>query len=229
MRLESRDLISRTTEGSARRLVLVSSAVLVLKVYGLQVNGEAYLSPTIPEVAFAQVMGAKIIFLAISHVVHWSADFVLYNSWFKAARVSKLDFFTQGSLNETEPTIVSVLKRLHNLTDSFSSVSDYIAREGTELEQISVRPNQDATRSAALERRIKGLHDKFDSLNEALSDIIEFAGQLDPGFRKANALSKLVICGWFLAVPLFVAFLAFLSLWPFAVDYLDCLRRFLGV
>ena len=229
MRLESRDLISRTTEGSARRLVLVCSGVLVFKIYELQIKGQVYFEPPVTERALAQVMGATIVFLAISHVVHWTADYVLYTNWFRTARVSRLEIFKQGSLNETEPTIVSVLKRLHSLPDSFASVTGYIVSQGAELERIKDRQHDDEAVIRKLGEGIKGLQERFESLEVALSDIVEFAGQLDPGFRKANTLSKLVIFGWFLAVPLLVAALAFLSLLPFTDDFLVSLRSFLGV
>lgn len=231
MRLESRDLISRTTEGSARRLVLACSAVLVLKVYGLQVKGEDYLSPAISEIVFGQVMGLAIVFMALSHVVHWSADYVLYTNWFKTARVTKEDSDSQGSLNGTEVTITSVIDRLDSIPEKFENVVDHVNRCRSEIDRLkdSDRANAFGARIAKLEGDYRALEGKCYVVESDLKDLIKFSQQLDPGFRKADFTSKFVIFGWFLAVPLFVAVLAFFSLLPFAVGFLACLRRFLGV
>ncbi len=105
-KIGGRDLISDSTDKSARRLVVTSAAVLLVKLYKVDLKDLALLNIKLPSELFDVVALALLIYGVYSHCVNWTTDVASFRLWYKESSIwseinthMKLDksFYNRGA------------------------------------------------------------------------------------------------------------------------------------
>jgi hypothetical protein len=187
VKLNGTDLISRSTQNSARLLLSSSFAVTLVEYFNLKPLNWPGINGEVPAAAYEFGAGIVIAFLCISLSVHWYSDIVAYRAWFKTNRVSIGTLEGLSSASNTETPLAAVNRRL-----------EWISEDLRNLDELSAE-------HAKLDDRLK-------NLARNLNDLDRLLGEIDPNFRRLNGVAKFVLFGWYMLLPLGGGLVAILAL-----------------
>lgn len=188
MRIEGREVIGKQTEISARTLLSVSSIVIVIQFYKISENSWNFLGQEIPAEVVNHLLPLLLIFLAVGHVLHWSADLLAHRNWFKKSEVPDRAMDTLGH-------------SLHILAGLAQRVKWFADKARTEFGDESVQVNLN---SNELIKKLQDFEMQFKDVNEVLQGI--------PKRREKVALTAAVLIYiWYLAIPELAFICAILS------------------
>ena len=151
MRIEGREVIGKQTEISARTLLSLSSIVIVIQFYKISENSWNFLGQEIPAEVVNHLLLLLLIFLAVGHVLHWSADHLAHRSWFKKSEVPDRAMDTLGH-------------SLHTLAGLAQRVKWFADKVRTEFGDESVQVNLN---SNELIKKLQDFEMQFKDVNPA--------------------------------------------------------------
>jgi len=210
MKLNANDMVSRATIASSRNLILVSGSLFSIHYFGLKSDEWVVLGKTIPANLLDQLAFYAVIFLAVTHLVHWSSDYIAYTKWFKKNEVIKASIGEIGTVENMQAPFQALLFRLDQLGNSNNNANDRIL----DLERIDqeVLQSVQGDRNVGVDlenmrQTIAANASTLETLEESISQIQMLLGDIGPNFSKIKWASRVVIFGWYFAVP-FLAFIA---------------------
>ncbi|MAZ19882.1 hypothetical protein [Roseovarius sp.] len=214
MRLQSTELISRYTQSTARLITVLSGGLLFVERFGLNSEAWSFLGRDIAPEQFREAATAVLVFLCVSHLVHWLADYWFYTRWFKDSKVAVDDMGAIGSVEgQYKSMAASTATSLKRLTREIESL-----RKTSEIPEYLELTNEQAVKRHAervdtLEKRLDAIGKAQASVQRSIAATEERLNNIAPGFRSVSWLSRFVIYVWYLALPIGLAVLAMKMLW----------------
>ncbi len=138
MRVNSNDLVSRTTQISARNLTAIAATVILVDWYSLDPNRWKLLNGDVTAEVYSGAATVIVGFLSVSLLVHWISDFHLYRKWFKSNEVSMGTLWGMSAPKSTEPPIAGLQRRLDWLLSENDRLDTAISRYFPGMREISV-------------------------------------------------------------------------------------------
>lgn len=86
-KLSGKDLMSRATESSGRRLIGVSSIVILVKAYDVDLGDLSILGLTLPPQLFDVIATAMIAYYVYNLAINWGGDLAAFKLWFSEAQI----------------------------------------------------------------------------------------------------------------------------------------------
>ena len=196
-------MVSKTTIGSSRNLILVSASLFAINYYKFESSDWEIFGKTIQVGQFDQIAFLVIIFLFMTHVVHWWSDYIAYTKWFKRNEVEKNSIFSLGTFDNTESPIEGLKVRLGQLADSNINANDRILEIGAndEVPSKSIGDRNVAQDLNTLRETVQQNSEAFASISINVDELISSLNNVGPNFSKIKWTSRFVVFGWYLIVP----------------------------
>ena len=154
MHLQGNELVSLSTQRSARALSATALVIVLGKHYGVLPSDLELLGVTISQTAVAGAIFWVVGFQAINHIVHWWGDFRSISSWNSAEKVNGLSRYSAGSniLSKLDNSIESIASFLEERTRDKRPEGNYPDLIAKELELIKrqlsdIKPSVNSFRS----------------------------------------------------------------------------------
>ncbi len=214
MKVNAFDLITKPTIGSSRNLIIVSASVYSVKRYGLNADSWNVFGREIPPEVFTEITTAVMVFLLLTHLVHWWHDYTAYTKWFKINEVSKGSLYGVGAVKNTESPLKALERRLTQLEESNSTANEIVLDLGKiDISAIKdIQGDRDVAKDLeTLRTTVSTNKDALLTINLNVSDIKELLDGLGPSFNKIKWSSRAVVFVWYLFVPLLAFMIAILS------------------
>ena len=116
VRIEATELIGKSTQVSARTLVILSASVLLILIYDL--NSKTWPIVSNREISpnqFVEISLIIIIFSLIAHVINWWADWISYTKWFETSSTAVNTMDEMGAFGAEEPILIGIKRRINQL------------------------------------------------------------------------------------------------------------------
>ena len=214
LKLQSIELISRSTQVTARTLLILSSGVFAIFYYELNSTPWDFLGREIRPPEFREIATVIISFLSISHVVHWVSDHTVYTRWFQTNHTTADDIGSIGSFKKSKQAMkdafVVRLGRIEEQTRALEKSVDRTSKmEGVEERAVTLsKQGMEADWSY-----IKNSVTKQKEIELRLDEIEAVADDIAPGFKTVSRFANLVIYGWYLFLPLGLSMVSILYMW----------------
>lgn len=205
MKLQEADMISRFTQATSRNLVLFSAAISAVILFDLnKEKWTIFKDKSIEPDQFILITTVVLIYMIVSHLVHWWADYISYTKWFKRNDVVIGTMGSASAFNNTHPVSVGLAKRIKQLNKSTDNANDRVCElDSFALEDIkNVQGNRNVAQDLQLLREtVQNNKNGLENLHREISDLHDLLHNIGPGFSKITWTSRFVIWGWYLLVP----------------------------
>jgi hypothetical protein len=134
MHLQGKDLVSLSTQRSARALMATALVVLLAKHYAVLPTHLLLVGVEISQTAVSGAIFWVLGFQAINHFIHWLGDYQSISSWNSREKVNGIGRTSAGShivskLDRTLEAIDVFLNTRKNDQSPEGNISDFIAKE----------------------------------------------------------------------------------------------------
>ena len=164
--------------------------MIVIQVYKISETEWNFLGQKIPAEVVNELLPLLLIFLAVGHVLHWSADHVAHRNWFKKSEIP-------------DRAMDSIGHSLQILAGLAQRVKWFAEKVRTEFGDESGHANLNST---DLLSKLQVFEMQFKDVNEVLQGI--------PNKReKVSRFAVVLIYFWYLAIPMLAFIGAMLSIY----------------
>lgn len=202
LKIQSVELISRKTQTSARLLVALSAGIIAIVHYDLNSTAWDFLGREIQPQQFREIASAVLAFFMISHLIHWITDHTVYSKWFQTNHVTGDDIGVIGSFKDSKRSMKDAMfVRLQRVEKDIETLEGKIS-------STSKAPGADrrAVKSAAfnvssIRELMTNLSKKQSDIETSLDEMQSVIEDIAPGFKEVSFLARVVVYGWYLALP----------------------------
>lgn len=192
--VNGKDLISDITEKAGRRLIVLSSLVILVKLYRVNLEDLSILGLSLPSELFDVVSFSLVLYMIYVLTINWVGDLAAYRLWF-----SDSDIWSQFNTNmKLDGSFISggtrlllklfALEKNGNWPENFSELPEDLRNEYRDFK----------TNSELYVIRLDAAGNRFRGLNRFASFYIWFQAFLLPLGFAAVAIYLLLSCGSFL-------------------------------
>ncbi|WP_299676834.1 hypothetical protein [uncultured Roseobacter sp.] len=213
MKLNGYEVFSRQTTASWRILVTLSSTLIAIKYFDYNTEAWPVLNRDVKTDDFSTISSLVVLFLLVSYLVNWYGDYVGFTKWFKINSVAKNSLDDIGKAKNHEAPIEGVLRRL----DALSRSNEVAADRVLDIEAISLEDLKAVQGDRNVAKDLETLRSTVASNSQTLgllasscSDLEGLLSDLEVNFSAISLLSKLLLYGWYLLVPVVFALSALL-------------------
>ncbi len=192
--VNGKDLISDITEKAGRRLIVLSSLVILVKLYRVNLEDLSILGLSLPSELFDVVSFSLVLYMIYVLIINWVGDLAAYRLWF-----SESDIWSQFNTNmKLDGSFISggtrlllklfTLEKNGNWPESFNELPEDLRNEYQDFK----------TNSELYIVRLDAAGNRFRGLSRFASFYIWFQAFLLPLGFAAVAIYLLLSCGSFL-------------------------------
>lgn len=214
MKLQAVELISRYTQTTSRLLLVSSAGLFGLEWYDLNSKPWEFMDRSVAPDEFREIATAVLVFLLVSHLIHWVVDHQTYKKWFQTNAVPTGSLEALGSFKKTSmPTLDSLFRRLEHLAKNLKQAETLLNETDvgpptnddgrTKLESHIKRTIKDVERCIEQDKRIE----------RDLTEVQSLLSDIGPGLREVSRLGWFVIYVWYLTFPVSACGTALVILW----------------
>ena len=212
----SGEIVSLTTQRSARLLVVASATFLFVDLFELKPVDWPLLQNDLALTQYQFAAFCVVLFLCLSLFLNWWADYVSYTKWFKSVEVHLGTLAGNSSLKPTEHVLAGLKRKLQAVERGLGDLEK--VEKG--LEEISEPLEREGQQSRAkilsilndLDSKLKSLTSKLDLIQSDLNEISDLSGEIRENFSSVDGVTRFVVFVWYLVVPLFLGAAAMIML-----------------
>jgi hypothetical protein len=192
--VSGKDLISDITEKAGRRLIVLSSIVILVKLYKVDLADMSILGLSLPSELFDVVSLCLVLYMIYVLVINWLGDLVAYRLWYSESEIwsqfntnMKLDgSFIKGGTALLQK--IFALEKGSKWPERFEDIPEDIRKEYQDFK----------TNSELYICRLDAAGQRFSALSKFASFYVWFQAFVLPMMFAGAAIVLLISCGSFL-------------------------------
>ncbi len=192
--VSGKNLISDITEKAGRRIIVLSSLIILVKLYRVNLEDLSILGLSLPSELFDVVSFCLVLYMVYVLVINWVGDLAAYRLWYSKSEIwsqfntnMKLDdSFIKGGTQLLRK--VFALEKNGEWTDNFNDLPEDLRKEYQDFK----------INSELYIERLEAAGNKFSALSKFASFYIWFQAFLLPLGFAAVAIYLLIRCGSFI-------------------------------
>ena len=215
MKLNASDLISRFTQNSARFLLVTSFSISLVEYFDLKPIDWPGIKAPVPIEAYELGAVLIVLFLAVSLIIHWSADYVVYTKWFKSNKFSMGTLEGLSSPKNVEGPVDGIRRRLEWLEKENLRFDGAIEKLSA-LDFGQIRRRESAFDAEQFLKEMRSALESEVSANRSLANTLtgleQILDELNVRFSQVTWVTGFVVFFWYLVLPLCSSLLAVILL-----------------
>lgn len=191
MKLNANDMISRATERTSRALYISFGGFLFAYVFESTKGDWKIFGQTFTNERFEVILMYLFLFLIISHIIHWWADYVAYTKWFDRNTPTNSEPNEIFKMEDTRSPSLVLMEKLNNYQEACTNMADNL--------------NNPSELNDRVLKQITEMIRHFEKANTHISTLGERLGK---NFSTLNRSAKFVIVGWYGLIPIALGIIA---------------------
>ena len=212
MRVSGHEVISRPTQVAARSLYIAGSAALAIEVFSLKPYDWPILSSDLAPTTYDMIMASVLVFFMTNLFVHWWADRIAFQRWFKTNRVARTLTSEPGSTEIDIATVRAILERFEDIKkflDGFCEANRLLDSKIEEIGPVSKESSIHATLTELI-NMVARIQHADEVLLPRIDRVRELLDEMPGNFDSVSRTAKFLIYFWYFGFPVLIGVISFL-------------------